>query len=437
MNKVEWLVIKMRIFSIIITLALMTGLMTAGQVDSFALGGIDETVAVVATAVKTEDIDASSPLIDNFNDNGIANRWNGQTGTFTDNSKSGSCFSSNNSSIPYEGSHCLQLNYDVSAVTSYAGYYSKLESHNITPYTKLSFWIKGSSGGEFFKIELKNNGTTSYWYDAGGATSEQTHYYRNTASLYINDYLDGGVTTSWQNVKIPLQAFANLDSISSMKELVVSFENAQAVINQSPTAGSIYIDKIELLNETVNAIRIDHYGDKLSVNALGGQMGNMPAEPPSVPNSFHSFSLTEYHNWPNSLLSEYEVPTGWSGIFVIFGGGYTDGTVEKPDKGGWIPVQQDMSGFNYLTFYAKARAEAENPKYIKIELKDASNSEGKYITGLTTSWQKFTIPLTDFTTINKASLTQMSIVYEDWVIFFYGDNHYDGAVYIDELQFEN
>ena len=225
-------------------------------VYSYGFGGVDETVALVATAVKSEDLDPAGSVLDNFNDNGIFNIWGGETGTFTDAAKDGSCSKTNNLSEQYEGNFCLKLTYDVSETDSFAGYYSRLMSYDLSMYTALTFYVKGAVGGEFFKIQLKNTGTTSYWYDANGDTDEQTHYYRNVASVYITDYLDGGVTTGWQKVSIPLRNFSNLDGFSEMKELVIAFENSQAETNGSPVAGSIYIDKIEMISNTVNSLRI-------------------------------------------------------------------------------------------------------------------------------------------------------------------------------------
>ena len=398
----------MRVFSIIIALILATSLMAAGQVSSFALGGVDETVAVVAKAVKSEDLNIAGPTLDNFNDNGKLNLWGGETGGFDD-GKSGECISLNDSASPYEGNFCLKLNYLVNAADGYAGYYSKLQSKNLENYDNVSFYVKGSAGGELFKIEFKNN---------------SSDVDRNHAAVYVTDYLDNGITTNWQKVTIPLHNFVNINDWTSAKEFIITFENSASVVNGSPTSGIVYFDKIEFDTVSPNQVRVDFYGDKVGTCALGGNMGDMGGSGGSASHTFSSV-VGRYHDNPNGLVSSYSVNTGYAGHFIMFGGGDT----------GWLAMTHDFSEFNKLVLWVRAKSSTENPKVVKIELVDVLDEREKVLVNINTIWQKYEIPLSDFSNLHKSYIKQMNIVYEDWRISGAGGNK-TGVLFIDEIRFE-
>jgi len=392
------------------------------QIESFAVV-IDETVTVGAGATKPEDIVPSSSILDNFNDGGVTNRWGGSTGAFTGNG--GTCTILNDSSVPFEGDFCLKLNYDVTAATSYSGYYTQLQSTNFSTrgYLGIRFYVKGAVGGEFFKIEIKNNGSNAN---------------TNQASLYITDYLDGGVTTSWRPVNIPFHNFANISDWTSMKELVITFEGDNARTNGSPDAGTIYIDKIEFITDSSieSVVRIDHYSDNLAINALGGTFFASGGGGAGCWYSFAAASGT-YHNYQRGLRLIYDVsPTGSYSYCSTFVGGGSDR---------WQKIPHDFSDYNYISFYIRADSSTRNPEGIKIELHDFSGvgaGEPFYTIGMndandiTTSWKKFKIPLSSFKdwdniVLDKSRISEIVFAFEYW-------NAADktGRVYIDEVQFE-
>lgn len=130
------------------------------------------------------------PLLDDFTAGEGVNVWRGATYTISSDPAvpppaDAVCNASftNDSAIVYgSAGKSLQLTYNVSRANSYAGYVSNLGGASTASYNYLSFWVKGAAGGEFFKITLSSNSA-----DAN----------RNKASVYITDYLQGGVTTSW------------------------------------------------------------------------------------------------------------------------------------------------------------------------------------------------------------------------------------------------
>ncbi|HUW23458.1 MAG TPA: carbohydrate binding domain-containing protein [bacterium] len=369
--------------------------------------GVDRTAEVTVNSVVEQP--TAGPVLDDFNDGNSRNNWWHETGSFSDGGAS--CVDSRDATSPQEGLFCLKLDYDVSASASYAGYWSLLGGEDLGGYTTISFWVKGTVGGEYFKVELKNNSTDDD---------------RNRAAVYVTDYLDGGVTTSWQEVTIPFHNFVNLDGWSNMIELVFVFENSQSVTNESSTQGTIYIDTISFGSSSVNEVRIDYFGDKLGTCALGGNMGDMPTL-----DFTHSFTTEQYRSSPSALKSSYNVtaPGSWGGQFIIFGGG----------EDGWTEIPHDFSDYNYVTLWIKAKSATENPKILKVEMVDRANPpfpEPVFLRKISsTDWQKYTIPLSAFAGLNKNNISKMTFVYEASRIVADGGNK-TGVLYIDNLQFQ-
>jgi len=367
-----------------------------------AFAGVDQTAGVTVNSVVQEPI-TPGPVLDDFNDGGILNNWGYNTGSFA--SSGASCVDSRDAGSPQEGAFCLKLDYNVFPSESYAGYFSQLGGKDLSSYTSISFWVKGSVGGEFFKIELKNNSADSN---------------RNHAAVYVTDYLDGGVTTSWQEVTIPFHNFVNLDSWNNMAELVLVFENYQSGVNGSPPQGTIYMDKISFSTTTANEVRIDYFGDKLGTCALGGNIGDMPTA-----KFTHSFISGQYMSPPSALESSYNVTSDpWGGQFIIFGGG----------ADGWTEIPHNFSAYNYLGLYIKAKSESENPKVLKVEIVDKSKTCSLILANITTSWKLYTIPLSFFSGLDKTTIKKMTIVYDQGLInSVLGSKQ--GILYIDNLKF--
>ncbi|MDD5422954.1 MAG: carbohydrate binding domain-containing protein [Candidatus Omnitrophota bacterium] len=413
-------------------------MVTALLVSLLFLSGGSEAVSVDRSV--TVNAEAAVPIVpgslmDDFDQGIEVNSWNGATGTFAEDGSTATCEvsypSSNDPSNPTLPGKCLKLDFDVNDSASYAGYYSSFGGGSIGSYANLSFYVKGSVSGIFFKIELKNTSTATYW-----SAAKSTNYYRNKSFVYITDYLDGGVTTSWKKVTIPLKNFANLDGISSMSQLTIVFENSQSDTNGSPKQGTLYIDNIALDTNPVPAVRVDHYGDMIGTCALGANMGDGGGSGGSMT---HEYSLAAAHTYTRGLQLNYNTGDyGWAYTYTVFGGG--NDAVERPDQSGYIDIPVDMSAYTNLTFLVKAKSDGENPRGIKVELKDTSYSTFYRIAynapnRITTDWQKITIPLADFkdgaNTLRKDQIKQLVFTFENW-----NSVKHVGIVYIDEVQFE-
>jgi len=374
------------------------------SLSGIAFSQVDRSAQVSVNSIVEEPI-ISGPVLDDFNDGGKLNNWGYNTGSFY--VTGASCVDSRDAASPQEGQFCLKLDHNVSTSGSYAGYFSQLGGKDLSAYTSISFWVKGTVGGELFKIELKNNSAVPG---------------RNRAAVYVTDYLDGGVTTTWQQVTIPFHNFVNLDGWNNMIELVFVFENYQSGINGSPPQGTIYIDRISFGSSPVNEVRIDYFGDKIGTCALGGNIGDMPTL-----NFSHSFISGQYVSPPNALESSYNVTSdAWGGQFIIFGGG----------EDGWTEIPHNLSDYNYLSMYVKAKTDAENPKKVKIEIIDSSGTPyWVRLTNIPTNWYQYTIPLDLFVGLNKTTIKKMTIVYEQAIIDAAGGSK-KGVLYIDNIQFK-
>ncbi len=115
--------------------------------------------------------------------------------------------------------YSLKLIYDVNSPNpAYNGFWMHLLGADFTPYSFLYLSVKGEPDAGFtdrFKIELK---------DTEGVSES---------------FMLDGITARWQEKRIPLAFFKNID-MSSAGEFVVVFEDQVS----SPKTGIIYLDNI-------------------------------------------------------------------------------------------------------------------------------------------------------------------------------------------------
>lgn len=84
-------------------------------------------------------------------------------------------------------------------------------------------------------------------------------------------------------------------------------------------------------------------------------------------------------------------------------------------NGFWAKLEgEDFSDYNTLNLYIKGDPEKGFTKRIKIELKDYQKSAGYIVSGITDSWQKFSIPFEKFRTISDwSSMNEIVVVFDD------------------------
>lgn len=181
--------------------------------------------AVVVKPVEPIVLPKPAPLakmsMDNFNESSKHNSMGGFTGTFG--GTGGFCLESYQKGSAFgageDGGSILKLVYNVN--NGYAGYYSKLNSINLTKYRRVTFAVKGAKGGEVFEIELGDGSVAS--------------------KVDIRDYLPYGASTTWQKVSIPFKAFTEVKNWSKMKgNFAIVFEQYLG----TPTNSTLYVDNI-------------------------------------------------------------------------------------------------------------------------------------------------------------------------------------------------
>ena len=390
-----------------------------------------------ATSVKTQGIIplTPGPIFDNFDTASARNLWNDLTEVFS--SRSGnppaataSCTATftDDPAIRYGASgYSLKLDYNVTQSGSYAGYYSMLGGGGLSAYKSVSFRVKGSAGGELFKVEFKVN------LDPKNANKDH-------GAVYVTDYLDGGVTTDWKQVTIPLDNFANISDWSSAAEFVVTFENSQSSANGSPLAGIVYLDDIVFNTAKPPAIRIDYFDDKVAIDSLGGNLwaggsdtggtGEFSYLEDTGPNGTGKYSL-QFH------YGGLQNNTRWSAFSLPVGGG----------SDAWQKIQHDFSGYTAISFYVygseekngiqvelhdfKGQGLGEPFKRIPFggEISDPSGPFGKV-------WKKYTIPFTGFKNYSAVALDPAKIAEVVFSVDYYNTGPATGYIFLDEIQFE-
>ena len=376
---------------------------------------------VNASAVVTPPVPPDADIVDDFDFDKDANYWTGTNGLMEEFGENKSITNSFVTADAHAG-RSLQLTYNLNTSSSWNGYFLTLNNlvavtKNISGYQQLSFWVKGAVGGvEHLKIGLENNSSVA----AG----------RYRASLYVNDYLDGGITNGWQKVTIPLGAFANLDSLTNVRTLTFVFERAYADVSGLSRTGAVLVDDIRFSAVSAGPLRVDHFGDKWGANALGGNIGDLTTATGATASS--SMDLLTSDAFPYSFKSVYNVNftaprQDWSGHFFVFGGGDT----------GWVAEPINLSGYRTLQFSALAVV-GGNPNKIKIEILSGVGQSAAYeVVGLTTTgWGSYSVTLASPSsgTIDKTSVKQMNIIYEKWRVDGAAGNR-SGTVYFDKIQF--
>lgn len=115
----------------------------------------------------------------------------------------------------------------------WCGYYTLLNDGNdvpadASPYNALCFWVKGARGGEHFDIGFADKRMVDLEVNA--------KYAGDVAS-----FLPDGVTTNWQEVKVPLSRIASEVDLQTMGSLVFFF--------REEGKGKVFVDDLVFRND--------------------------------------------------------------------------------------------------------------------------------------------------------------------------------------------
>ncbi|MFH0948652.1 MAG: glucoamylase family protein [Elusimicrobiota bacterium] len=354
-------------------------------------------------------------MIDDFDDGVPPNNLGGASGSF--NARGGVANESIVSAGALGGTGCsLRIDYDVSSQVeqgAYSGYWTRFHSgenitRDLTDYKCLSFYVKGGVGGEFFKVGFSTG--------AGGWNSR----------VYINDYLDGGVTQNWQKVMIPFDNFCNTTYWAQIYEFTVTFESSAVAMNGSPPTGTIYVDNLLVTSSSMNYVRLDYYNDKLSINGTGGETSSCGGEGGIIT---HSIVSTTYYSAPNCMQINYNVPNipSWVSLYSIVGGTTT----------GWGQSLYEFSAYDRISYYAKVVNVAGKVNMtIKVSTGTGSVGYWQEMGLIKDTWAKYTACFyCDF----APNFFEQNCRVGQWEFVITYSNHPSedqGTVYIDNVQFE-
>lgn len=358
--------------------------------------------------------------IADFDDGKPWNLVGGSYGTYSSN-PAASCYYVFVSTISSTAGNFLEINYDFTSAPSgeHCGFlmnlsplgWDKKSGLDLSNYKSMEFKVRGSGnqGDQIFKIEL--------------STCDYTPT-RVTASLYIGDYLDGGVSpVNISTITIPLSAFVNISTSNrnNIYGLNLIFEKDTLVLHGKPLSGKVYIDDIIFKETSPSHLRVDFFGDLIGKNALGGNIGCWEQNNP--PHYRNVFVSTEVFSTGYALEHHYYTDNGndnYGGWSLKIGGG------SSGDEN--IPISFEEIIYLNFKFYVKAKSDSENPKKCKVEFKYKNNVEDYYYFDISTTWNQISI------TLLKRIFDEIVFVFEDWKINDAGGAR-NGVVYFDNLQF--
>ena len=124
------------------------------------------------------------------------------------------------------------LRMEYSKAGGWCGWYTLLNGIDVSKHNALTFWVKGEHGGERFDIGMADREMQDLEIDAVYAGS-------------ILAFLPQGVTTQWQQVKIPLQGLRTSLNLARLGSLVLWFRYEGKGSIQIDDVAFAYDDEVE------------------------------------------------------------------------------------------------------------------------------------------------------------------------------------------------
>lgn len=272
----------------------------------------------------------------------------------------------------------------VQHLTTGDGYLSLVfgNAKDLRGYRTLSFWIRGASGSEYFKMDLRR------------ASSPTEPSYRPN----LKEFMTSDITTEWRKVNIPIKTLfkdvltENYSSLSNVDAIVLNFTNTTPV-------ETFYLDDITLHSETGN-VMVDQFDDGSSPTLFGH-------DPFGYTNGGTGATVTLAYDSDNSYGgSGYALRVMWSTGTSLPTDAFAGIEIDtRAFTSGGIGV--DITGSDTLSFQIKGHANADG-KLIGVGLGDDSGTERIHATSvtLTTSYQEVTRALGGFS-VSKDSASEV------------------------------
>ena len=254
------------------------------------------------------------------------------------------------------------------SVGGYSGFFMNLY-RNLQGYTHLSFRVRGDAGGEVIKAKLES--------------------FAGSTELFISTYLPGGITTTFQTVKIPLSAFSNVNFST-----VTTFTGV-TVQGFGPASGTVYFDDIAFIRENETPQTIEALDDFETDQALS---------PWSIYTSMDT-SLSV------SLENDSTVP-GATGLNRVYRLDYNFKTPPSAIRYAVIekPLYSSLAESSELRFRYKGTGAVNN---FELKLVDSDNTTWykKFLMFTDTggSWKSATVPLSQFVLFSSGNDSNLNL----------------------------
>lgn len=311
--------------------------------------------------------------IDDFDDRSLRNERGGSEATFH----------SGGASVVLDHEHAtLHLTWDVQPQESFSGWISSfVQPVDGSTLDTLQFRIRGAAGAERLKVGLADKNRAEH-------------------KVVVAKFLDGGITTAWRDVQIPLAVFTTIDR-KAISGLLFIFENGIG-----SGSGSVEVDDVAFASAGVTTVLVDNFDDGTNENAFGGAIAMATGGTATAT--------------PSRVNGAYQVAV------------HSDAT-------SWAALVFDLRGFDAramsrLRMRLRGTRGGESPHVYLVSSVPGQVTrqwvDVNSLLPLTTSWQQLQIPLNVFAAggVDLQNLARIEVVWE-WRAF-------DEAVEIDDVAFD-
>lgn len=286
-------------------------------------------------------------------------------------------------SIFIESPGALRIDFSSPGVTDRWGYITTIEGYDYSLYDRISFWVRGASGGEIFQITLK---------DKQGMVSSVPLYW-----VYPQ-----GISTSFKHIQIDFEDF-NFKKIDRQNLSQIIIESVPGKTGN----GTIYIDALKLAG--VDKLIVDDFDIRNERNLIGGLWEKEVQGAASLTATINydiasnGILKLEYNNM-SSLGKVWEYKTGVYGTGINFN--------------------------NYDQVELQYRGKAGNEKFA-IGLGDNFNNIFVITQTLSdTNWHNLIEPFSNFSTVDISQLKK--------IFFCNNTNSYSqGTLFFDNISVTN
>ena len=135
---------------------------------------------------------------------------------------------------PGHPGNALRIEY--SKIGGWCGWYTLLNGIDVSRHNALTFWVKGEKGGERFDIGMADNKMQDLEIDSVYVGS-------------VKSFLPQGITTEWQQIKVPLAGLRSDINLTQMGSLVLWFRYEGAGAVQIDDVSFVYDPDVERMQK--------------------------------------------------------------------------------------------------------------------------------------------------------------------------------------------